>query len=347
MFDNNSRCHYYSYHYIINISRNLKNILFDRNTSLPYVRQSVRPDPKTIVVLVFFNMKRQSNNSRGAAHTSNYYIVLQYFISKEDETKTKYCCRRQARSTNHNRHVSSGVSIDEMFRHAIAVACAIVAFILMPGTLGVAVRGKDRHVRAVASSPLRGSHRPKDDTAKHKIEQFIRITSFIQRANGAIDTKNQRKKSFNLLRKLVRSPPVTQPSAPATESQNNHRFIEKRSEAEVQQSAAAAASQRMAVQQAQEAKQGLFLGSGVRAPPGAMQLINTPYGRRMGFSPGFAAGAHRFASPGVHLQIPGVATRTFAGHQVDAVLPPTSPPPPAMIDSPPLPQEAYRQAALQ
>ena len=42
-------------HSIINISRNLKNILFDRNTSLPYVRQSVRPDPKTIVVLVFFN----------------------------------------------------------------------------------------------------------------------------------------------------------------------------------------------------------------------------------------------------------------------------------------------------
>ena len=247
----------------------------------------------------------------------------------------------RAPSTHHSRHVSSGFSIDEMFR----IACAIVAFILMPGTLGVAVRGKDRHVRAVASSPLRGSHRPKDDTAKHKIEQFIRITSFIQRANGAIDTKNQRKKSFNLLRKLVRSPPVTQPSAPATESQNNHRFIEKRSEAEVQQSAAAAASQRMAVQQAQEAKQGLFLGSGVRAPPGAMQLINTPDGRRMGFSPGFLAGAHRFASPGVHLQIPGVATRTFAGHQVDAVLPPTSPPPPAMIDSPPLPQEAYRQAA--
>ena len=242
----------------------------------------------------------------------------------------------------HNRHVSSGVSIDEMFRHAIAVAFAIVAFILTPGILGVAVRGKARHVRPAASLlPLRGSHRPKDDTAKHRIEQFIRITSFIQRASGAIDTKTQRKKSFNLLRKLVRSPQVTQPSAPATEPQNNHRFIEKRSEAEVEQSAAAAASQRMAVQQAQEAKQGLFLGSGVRAPPGAMQLINTPYGRRMGFSPGFAAGALRFASAGQA----GVAPRTFAGHQVDAVLPPTSPPPPAMIDSPPLPQEAYRQAA--
>ena len=292
----------------------------------------------------FSLMKRQSNNSRGAAHTSNYYIVLQYFISKEDETKTKYCCRRQARSTNHNRHVSSGVSIDEMFRHAIAVAFAIVAFILTPGILGVAVRGKARHVRPAASLlPLRGSHRPKDDTAKHKIEQFIRITSFIQRASGAIDTKTHRNKPFNLLRKLVRSPQVTQPSAPATESQNNHRFIEKRSEAEVEQSAAAAASQRMAVQQAQEAKQGLFLGSGVRAPPGAMQLINTPYGRRMGFSPGFAAGALRFASAGQA----GVAPRTFAGPQVDAVLPPTSPPPPAMVDSPPLPQEAYRQAALQ
>ena len=222
-----------------------------------------------------------------------------------------------------------------MFR----IACAIVAFILMPGTLGVAVRGKDRHVRAVASSPLRGSHRPKDDTAKHKIEQFIRITSFIQRANGAIDTKTHRNKPFNLLRKLVRSPPVTQPSAPATESQNNHRFIEKRSEAEVQQSAAAAASQRMAVQQAQEAKQGLFLGSGVRAPPGAMQLVNTPYGPRMGFRSLFAAGAHRFASA----RRAGVATRALTRAQIAAVLPPTSPPPPAMIDSPPLPQEAFPQ----
>ena len=214
----------------------------------------------------------------------------------------------------HNRHVSSGVSIDEMFRHAIAVAFAIVAFILTPGILGVAVRGKARHVRPAASLlPLRGSHRPKDDTAKHKIEQFIRITSFIQRASGAIDTKTHRNKPFNLLRKLVRSPQVTQPSAPATESQNNHRFIEKRSEAEVEQSAAAAASQRMAVQQAQEAKQGLFLGSGVRAPPGAMQLVNTPYGPRMGFSSGFAAGALRFASA----RRAGAATRTLTRAQVD------------------------------
>ena len=226
-----------------------------------------------------------------------------------------------------------------MFRYVIAVAYAIAAFILMPGTLGVAVRGKARRLKVATSLPLRGTRRLKGDTAKHRIEQFIRITNFIQRASGEIDTKNHRKKTFNLLRQPVHSMPVTQPSAPAKEAQNNHRFIEKRSEAEVEQSAAAAASQRMAVQQAQEAKQGLFLGSGVRAPPGAMQLVNTPYGPRMGFSSAFAANALRFASA----RRAGAATRTLTRAQVAAVLPPTSPPPPAMIDSPPLPQEAMPQ----
>ena len=80
----------------------------------------------------------------------------------------------------------------------------------------------------------------------------------------------------------------------------------------------------MAMDQAAEARTGLFLGNGVRAPAGAMQLMNG----RMGFVP--IAQQHqdlqRFAS---------VTTQqaTTTGY-AQAILPPTSPPPPAMIDQP-------------
>ena len=84
------------------------------------------------------------------------------------------------------------------------------------------------------------------------------------------------------------------------------------------------ASQKMAMDQAAEARTGLFLGNGVRAPPGAMQLING----RMGFVP--IAQQHqdlqRFASV--------TAQQATTTGYAQAILPPTSPPPPAMIDQP-------------
>jgi hypothetical protein len=86
-----------------------------------------------------------------------------------------------------------------------------------------------------------------------------------------------------------------------------------------------------------EVKSGLYMGNGVRAPPGAFQMIETPYGRRLGFSPGHTS--LRFANlrRGYSSRSQGQGLMA-----VDPVYPPTSPPPPAMIDSPPLPSGSFR-----
>jgi hypothetical protein len=115
------------------------------------------------------------------------------------------------------------------------------------------------------------------------------------------------------------------------------RFMEKRTDQGLSNkdglSARAKATAALAAQETAEAKQGLFLGSGVRAPPNAMQFVNTPFGRRMGFTPLAQLGeSHRFA--GLQANIQGQAS---AAAGVQMILPPTAQPPPAMIDSPPLP----------
>jgi hypothetical protein len=167
--------------------------------------------------------------------------------------------------------------------------------------------------------------------------QIPRLLSFIEWENAKVVGEKLKRKSFNLLRKhstRVQMHSSSVPPAPA--ATNSIRFVERRSQHTNGNSAAMEASAKMAMEQSAEAKQGLFLGSGVRAPAGAMQLVNTPFGRRMGFTPVSLAQSNRFVSVQQ-----GMDQRSLA--QVEAVLPPTSPPPPAMLDQPPLPPGSWGQ----
>ena len=89
---------------------------------------------------------------------------------------------------------------------------------------------------------------------------------------------------------------------------------------------ALSAAARAAAFQMAEVKSGLFMGNGVRAPPDAFRMVQTPYGRRLGFSP--IASFHRFVSVSTHYPPQNHGLRAMA---VDTVYPPTSPPPPGKL----------------
>ena len=89
---------------------------------------------------------------------------------------------------------------------------------------------------------------------------------------------------------------------------------------------ALSAAARAAAFQMAEVKSGLFMGNGVRAPPDAFRMVQTPYGRRLGFSP--IASFHRFASVSTHYPPQNHGLGAMA---VDTVYPPTSPPPPGKL----------------
>jgi hypothetical protein len=72
-----------------------------------------------------------------------------------------------------------------------------------------------------------------------------------------------------------------------------------------------------------EAESGLYMGNGVRAPPGAFRMIQTPYGRRLGFSSGHTL--HRFAKFRKRISTSADVRRFLPSAPV---FPPTSPPPP-------------------
>jgi hypothetical protein len=90
---------------------------------------------------------------------------------------------------------------------------------------------------------------------------------------------------------------------------------------------------------------------GLHPPAGGLAVVNTPMGSRIGFGSGGQAGNQmRFravASPGFpdavgSMHIPAQVRQHLTGAPVppQALYPPTSPPPPALIDQPPLPGQA-------
>lgn len=89
---------------------------------------------------------------------------------------------------------------------------------------------------------------------------------------------------------------------------------------------------------------------GLHPPAGGLAVVDTPMGRRIGFGSGEPVGKQmRFradAAPGFpdavgSMHIPAQVRQHLTGAPVppQALYPPTSPPPPALIDQPPLPNQ--------